>query len=168
MPYSALSIANEFLKLGKKENIPISPMKIQKLLYLAQGYYLYIHEDSLVDESFEAWKFGPVLPSIYRTCKKFGRTGIHWPLYLADGDFSPYPPPEPKDGDVSKVIESVWKHYGKYDPMLLSKWTHEDEGPWSRTLKEQGRFANIIRKNIPISNEYIKEYFTKALDSVKK
>jgi uncharacterized phage-associated protein len=39
-PYQSLTIANWFIKKGYQENIFISLMKLQKLLYYAHGMYL--------------------------------------------------------------------------------------------------------------------------------
>lgn len=50
MAYSAASIANAFLLRGFRSKLPISPMMIQKLLYLAQGYHLYVTDKPLIDE----------------------------------------------------------------------------------------------------------------------
>jgi uncharacterized phage-associated protein len=43
----------------------ISNMKLQKLLYYAQGFALAILGNPLFPEDFEKWTFGPVLPVVY-------------------------------------------------------------------------------------------------------
>ncbi len=108
MTYPAISIANMFLESGERDNIPISPMKIQKLIYLAHGYYLYLYEEPLVDERLQAWKFGPVLPSIYHKCKHYDRTGIRGKLLIVDADLpTPMEPPRPSDPSAHRVVNFV-------------------------------------------------------------
>ena len=40
MTYSAKAIANEFLNFAKQDNIEISQMKLQKLVYISHGFCL--------------------------------------------------------------------------------------------------------------------------------
>ena len=166
MTYSAISIANMFLELGERDNIPISPMKIQKLIYLAHGYYLYLYKQPLVGESFQAWKFGPVLPSIYHKCKYFDRKGISSKLLIVDDLQSNIEPPRPSDENVHRVVKFVWKRYSKYDPMILSQWTHDVNGPWAKAKKWYR--VNQIWGTPIIDHESIREYFTNALNKTSK
>ncbi len=149
MTYSPVHIANEFLLRGKKDEIPVSPMKIQKLMYLAHGYYLHLTGNPLIDEQFEAWKFGPVLASIYHKCKKFDRRGIQ-------GILTSHEKKTELDDNANTVISFVWETYGKYDPMVLSRWTHERGGPWDKTDLDER-----------IDNKLIEAYFNSAIARVK-
>ena len=49
----------------------ISPKKLQKLLYYVEAWNLVYFKNALIDEDFEAWVHGPVLPSIYHQLKEF-------------------------------------------------------------------------------------------------
>jgi len=42
--YSPLAVANYFLERGVREEVAIDAMKLQKLIYLAHGWFLAIHE----------------------------------------------------------------------------------------------------------------------------
>lgn len=54
--YSAKEIANYFLELSAKKDI--SPLKIQKLVYIAHGWHLALYGEPLVqDELAEAWEY---------------------------------------------------------------------------------------------------------------
>ena len=57
--------ANTFLEMAFEEKIDVSPMKLQKLLYFANKRYLKDTGSPLFAESFQSWKYGPVLSSIY-------------------------------------------------------------------------------------------------------
>lgn len=55
----------------------LTHLKLQKILYLAQLTYVAINKDlPLIEESFEAWDYGPVLPSLYDRVKRFGKEPI--------------------------------------------------------------------------------------------
>lgn len=64
MGHSAKAIANFFIDRHKRHGI--SPLKLQKLIYMAHGWHLALLDKPLVeDEAPEAWKFGPVFASVY-------------------------------------------------------------------------------------------------------
>ena len=80
MEYSAKAIANYFLELAAKHGEKVTPLKIQKLVYIAHGWHLALYEKPLVyDEFAEAWEYGPVFPSIYHEFKHFGGAPIAEP-----------------------------------------------------------------------------------------
>lgn len=63
-------VAKYFLSLqGNDAGDAISNMKLQKLLYYAQGFALALLDKPLFDEDFEAWAHGPVLRCIYNKYK---------------------------------------------------------------------------------------------------
>ena len=154
--HSAASIANAFLSKAFKEKKTISPMKIQKLLYLAQGFYLVETDLPLMNEVFEAWRFGPVLDTVYHKCKHFGQKGI--PNYLNDYDFDTgkfRPAPFPDEEKVKEVVDFVWEAAGDTPAMELSVWTHQKDGPWAITT--DGGTKILLHQEVP--NDLIKEYF---------
>ena len=68
--YEATTIANNILKRSFEENAPITPMKLQRVLYFTTAYYARLASQNglspkLVDEEFAAWAYGPVIPSVY-------------------------------------------------------------------------------------------------------
>lgn len=161
MAYSAVSIANAFLQLARDQDSNIDPMKIQKLCYLVHGYYLVEHNgEPLLDENFEAWTFGPVLPSLYHAAKEFGRGPID--KYLRDYDFRArcyVRAKPPADHEIVEIIEFVWETYGSMRAMELSDWTHEKGGPWDRVINSE---EDVVR-NPDIPNEMIREYFIRTM-----
>jgi len=51
-------------------------MRVNKLLYFAQGECLRKLGKPLFDDDMEAWDYGPVVPPVYQTYKGFGREPI--------------------------------------------------------------------------------------------
>ena len=157
MTYPAASIANAFLSKSFESKTPISPMKIQKLLYFTHGYCLALLRKPAVNELFEAWKFGPVLPSLYQECKGYKSGNIN--EYLHDYDFITFertPAPFPDDSQINEIIDFVWNTYGKVDAVKLSNLTHETGGPWDQVISQAGGF---MYRNQDIDNDLIKKYF---------
>lgn len=161
MAYSAASIANAFLSRAFRDKQSMSPMKMQKLAYIAQGYALVEMGEPLFDELFEAWQFGPVLPSLYHECKVYKNGNIT--DYLQDVDLrtsrsSPAPLPT-DDVEVNQIIDFVWENYGKQSATALSDWTHAKGGPWYAVTNG----GTEIMRNKDISNDLINDYFRENL-----
>lgn len=160
MPYTAASVANAFLSRAFRDKKRVSPMKIQKLLYIAHGYALVECKEPMLDEVFEAWKFGPVLSSLYHECKNYGAGQIT--QYLKDidpetGETSPAPLPD--DDNLTDIIDFVWRTYGGDSAISLSDWTHVKGGPWDQVT--QGGTRIFRHQDVP--NKLIKEYFEKNM-----
>ena len=65
--YTAAHIANYILRYFHVNKKEITHLKLQKLLYIAYGWNLVLNKEHprLFDESIQAWKLGPVIPSVY-------------------------------------------------------------------------------------------------------
>lgn len=79
--YTAKEIAIWFLRENRimKDDYDadsISNLKLQKLLYYAQGSYLALTNEPLFNENILAWKHGPVVNEVYQVYKKYGSDGI--------------------------------------------------------------------------------------------
>lgn len=62
--FPTIAIANHFIMRRWRDGVHVSPMKLQKLVYFAPGWYLALFNKPLIDERVEAWKFGPVILSM--------------------------------------------------------------------------------------------------------
>jgi len=71
MPMSASVVCNNILTRAFQENIPVSPMKLQKLMYFVSCEYVKATGKDLLSENFGVWQYGPVLPSLYDEFKSF-------------------------------------------------------------------------------------------------
>ena len=162
MGYSAQAVANHFLSMADSENEEITPLKIQKLVYIAHGWYLAVTKGQpLVDDEYvEAWQYGPVFPSLYHEFAEFGkspitaRRALDWEF---DGtterwiNWVAYIPKQ--DSYEQEFIEHIWNMYKKFSPGQLSTMTHEEGTPWSKIL-DRGTM-----KNAHIENSAIREYY---------
>lgn len=79
----AIDAANYLVFLMSDVCDDLTNMKINKLLYYAQGYYLRKYGIPMFADSFEAWDHGPVVPSVYTKYKKYGDNSItSWDMEL--------------------------------------------------------------------------------------
>lgn len=136
------SVANWFLEHNRflrevvdQDTDEITNLKLQKLLYYAQGAYLAYHDEKLFEDDIEAWAHGPVVNSVYQKYKKYGSQGIT--------EVEPY---EIED-DAKEILEAVYDTFGVYSAWGLRNLTHEED-PWKETPQ-----------NGTISPKSIKKYF---------
>lgn len=139
---TAEKIADWFLARNRTEESeggePITNLKLQKLLYYAQGIVLAVTDRKLFDDKIEAWIHGPVVPVIYRKYKCFKDGGI---AFEGTSDSVDLP------DDITKLLEYVYKEFGQFSAWRLRDMTH-NEAPWQST-----------KINGVISTDLIKEYF---------
>lgn len=143
--YRAEYIAEWFLARNRQDLIDgsdeaISNLKLQKLLYYAQGCTLALTGKPLFADEIQAWTHGPVIPEIYHKYKQYGACGINY-----EGGFDD----SIMDDETQAILEEVYEEFGQFSAWKLRNMTH-DETPWKET-----------DKNCVISTDSIKEYFTK-------
>ncbi|RLC18584.1 MAG: hypothetical protein DRI57_08225 [Deltaproteobacteria bacterium] len=137
--YSAFDITNYFLIMADEDSGELlSNMKLQKLLYYAQGTHLTLKGTPLFSEKILAWVHGPVVSEIYYHYQDYGKTGI--------------PAPEPNvlpefDDETLEILEDVFTVYGQFSAWKLRDLTHE-EPPWKQT-----------RNRDEITHQKLKTYF---------
>lgn len=151
--YSAEHIAQAFLQQADQQGCSISPMKLQKLVYYAHGWYLGITGEPLLNEAVEAWKYGPVIPSLYHAYKQFAGNPIVLPATVLQM-------PLTFTEDVRALIDKIWQEYGHIDARKLSDMTHIPRGPWAMTIQQQ---AKSVSDGLPvqIANTTIAGYFAR-------
>jgi len=71
-----LWLANNFIMWGQDNSVGISPLKMQKLMYLYYARYLHLWKEAPFSDRFEKWPKGPVLRDVYEALKIFGGSDI--------------------------------------------------------------------------------------------
>lgn len=70
---TALHVAQYFISQSKISSpYAVTNLKLQKLLYYAQGFHLAVYGEPLFEEEIQAWAHGPVIPSVYNRLKRYG------------------------------------------------------------------------------------------------
>ncbi|KAA3436976.1 Panacea domain-containing protein [Rufibacter hautae] len=156
---NALAVANFFLKKSFDTGEPVTNMKLVKLVYIAHGWYLGLSGQPLLTEPVEAWKYGPVVPSIYYSFKDYGGEAIR--QMVTAGNATESSPVSLSDPDLVPFLEKIWEVYGQFSGVDLSAMTHQDQTPWKQVWDTQGKHSN----NVIIPNDLIKEYYQKLVNA---
>jgi len=146
---SCFDVARYFLsKVDEESGDGISNLKLQKLVYYAQGFHLALRGSPLFAERIEAWEHGPVVPELYRAYREHRS--------------APIPVPDrfelPRDAFVSgeersrtkALLDEVYDVFGQYSAWKLRNMTHE-EHPWRAAYQE-----NVNRE---ITHAAMRDYF---------
>lgn len=159
MAYSPKAISNALLERAWAHKQPMTQMKLHKLLYYSHGWYLGLKNEPLIDETVEAWQYGPVVRSLYYEFRDCGARPItrkatdidyaHGDLKLIEPEIGPS-----DDPSMQNFLDRIWSVYGKLTASQLSQMTHEVGSPWQKIWSE----ANGI-KGVDIPNNLIRDYF---------
>ncbi|MDX2065923.1 MAG: DUF4065 domain-containing protein [Fimbriimonadaceae bacterium] len=163
--FTAHQIANQFLLLAAAEGRSVTPLQLIKLVYFAQGWNLAFRKRALVSESIEAWKYGPVIPALYRDVRDFKDQPI--PGLLRDSrtgrtDF-PLLPDSPEGDEARALVQEVWSKYKKFNGVQLSVISHRSDSPWSVVTR-----AGQDARNQVISDVEIERHFSQTLTEAKQ
>ena len=112
----------------------ISHLKLQKLLYYAQGVFLAINNKKLFNNNIEAWEHGPVVPEIYAEYKINGRNNI--PIKELTKEQQKTIETIELDTETSNILNTVYNNFAIYTAWQLREMTHVPNGPWDITIKE--------------------------------
>lgn len=122
--YSSLAISNYFIDKSISEaRNDLTPMKLIKLVYIAHGWHLALNNQVLIDENAEAWRYGPVIPTIYYEFKNFKNNNIT----IKSTDNATI------EDSTKEFLDKIWDVYKKYTGTQLSAKTHQIGTPWSIT-----------------------------------
>ena len=141
--HPSTAVANRLLQLAWTAGHSLTPMQLLKLVFLCHGWMLGLYHRELIQEDVQAWKYGPVIPELYRATKKYRNGPVTDPLRGGAGRF---------DELEDDLIRQVFDHYGRYDGRTLSNLTHETGSPWDQTWVRGER-------GLVISNQAIGDYY---------
>lgn len=145
-------VADYFLSLQDEDaGDLITHLKLQKLVYYAQAWYLVIYDKGIFEEDFEAWVHGPALRSLYSMFANLGWQPI--PKDSIDTNFDSF------DEDFKEFLNEVWEVYGQFSAKKLEELTHS-ESPW---LDARKGYGPLERSSTPITKESMKNYYKDVL-----
>jgi hypothetical protein len=133
---NATQISNYIISLTQdnpEENL--TNLKLQKILYYLQGYYLAIYKEPLFEDEIEAWKYGPVISEVYHSYKVYGNNSI----IIPDVDFNF----DHINNNQKQFINRVYGYFRQFSAIKLTELTHSEE-PWTKTFGKE----KVINKNL--------------------
>ena len=182
----ALAVANYFIDKSESEDAPIKGvLKIVKLVYIAQGWALALLNKAIFAEEVEAWRYGPVIPSVYHSFKEFGSDLIEDKALVLRGDekslkevssekkidakkldaaladlrftYPEIPKKSDEDKDVRLILDKVWEGYHNLTGASLIELTHQQGTPWKK-------FYKVNERGVVIEKDEIQKHFKKKLE----
>jgi uncharacterized phage-associated protein len=139
--------------------LPVSHLKLQKLLYFAYAEYLLKTSKKLFEEPIVAFKYGPVVESVFYQYKSHGSSIIDFAedeSFRIDADEVTVTPSLMKivssehSIEAAKIIYDSIVKYGDMSAGELVDLTHVENGPWHRVYR--------IGRNSEIKDELIIRY----------
>ena len=156
--YNVLDVCHYVIKYSNDKGYGISNLKLQKILYFIQAYFLTCTEEGMpcFSENIEAWEFGPVVPEAYHEYKQYGSGHIptvNSRIVYSNRDIWSVER-VPYEDVISRVhkkhINTVVDTFSGYSATALVTLTHKQD-PWKNAYKPN--------ENNIISIDEIRSYF---------
>lgn len=139
---NVFDVAEFFVQLANEsEDDQMTNLKLNKLLYYAQGAYLARTGRPLFHAQIEAWRYGPVIPEIYQKYRVCGKNPIS-SSEVFDREYF--------QEDELEVLLDVMREFGQYTGSKLVTLTHMPDTPWSEAVNQNQKVLEI---------EKLKNYF---------
>lgn len=155
--YNVLDVCRYVINYSNDKNYGISNLKLQKLLYFIQAFFIKCTSDICFREKIEAWEFGPVVPEAYREYKQYGSGNIpRISAYVEinneniwNSKVREYNSDIIKEDD-KQLINMVIDGFADYTATDLVEITH-NQSPWIESY--------VPYMNNEITPQMLKEYF---------
>jgi len=144
MSCDARAIANLLLREAQAQQITLTNLKLQKLLFLCHAFYLVQTGKALVKGNFVAWQYGPVHREAYDAFKRFAAKPITEEADKLDpvtGMRKSIPAPD--DRTILEVVQKIVQFYGPKSAGELVELTHAKGGPWDFVVQQAKSNANL-------------------------
>ena len=126
---SALDVAKYILCIAQNNGDTITNLKLQKLLYYAQAWYLVNNDNQkLFEDSICAWQYGPVVQAVYDKYNTFGRL----PIVIEDCDLEKN---ENLEESVKIYLNEFCETFFRYSATELVTMTHQEK-PWIEAISK--------------------------------
>lgn len=136
--YTALQIAHFVIDYCNQIRRPVSNLELQKIMYFLQVFFMRENAGrSLIADDFCAWKYGPVVPSVYSIYSGYGGglIGNSYNCSDIDGDIIHFMMP------LVQILESM-------GPWGLVDLTHREGTPWYKIFNNGIGNWEVIPKEL--------------------
>lgn len=154
--YPVRDVSHYIIVYSNERDYGVSNLKLQKLLYFVQAFFLINDFPPCFDEKIEAWDFGPVVPEVYREYKRYGGMDIPTIDYYVKFDKKNIWNTERIyyddiiSDDDKEMIQAVVDKFAHCSATFLVNLTHNQD-PWIN--------AYVNGQRNEITKEDIKRYF---------
>ena len=152
MSYISSTIAGYFIERSNQESAPLSVLQLIKFVYISHGWNLALNDTPLIYDKIEAWKYGPVMPSLHNLFEinNFSKDDLVENFLKEEASCIKY-------ADRS-LLNKVYVKYKNVSSEDLKELMHQKDTPWYRIWDdEKGR-------NQIIDDDATKKYFSNNID----
>lgn len=128
--HPSTAVADRLLQLAHACGQTLTPMQLLKLVFLCHGWMLGLYHRALIADEIQAWKYGPVIPRLYRAVRNYRNQPVEGPLVQGQQCFDPV---------EDDLIRQVFQIYGHFGGRALSDITHEPGSPWEQVWTGDAR-----------------------------
>lgn len=121
------------------EKEPISNIQLQRILFILQKGFIKERGVSLFDDDFVAWKYGPVIESIYDKFSGSGGVPIYSKVETTHVPIS-----------IQRIINPIIEKTATMYPWNLLKYCTEKNGAWYVTYNMSINYGDVIDKELII------------------
>lgn len=154
-----ISAANYILKSSMDNGYDLTPIHIIRLVYFSYSWHLAITGKPLIVEYIEAWRFGPIIRSVYDEFKKYGNEVIRdfgsffdiKKLNFIKASYNIF------NKESEEIMDSVVKHYAILQPFQLSFLATKEGTPWHQIYEIEGKNSGFEIISNPIMESYFIE-----------
>jgi uncharacterized phage-associated protein len=149
---TALDVTKHLIELAAREPDeaePVTHMRVQKLLYYAQGWHLGLFGRPLFSESLRARKNGPIVLEVEETLR--AALGDNPARPLAPADLGP----ANLSGRDKVFLETVWQKYRAFSATGLKELSHV-EAPW---VEARGALPETAESQAEITPDSLSRFF---------
>lgn len=124
-----LEIAEYLIRKFEELDSSITQLKLQKLIYYAQGIGFGRYGVKLFNEPLLAWRHGPVVRPVYDKFKSYVKAPLEPTPGLSIDKIT-------ENDLIQNILEETIALYGIYDAWVLRTKTH-NEPPWLETFQDE-------------------------------
>lgn len=159
-----INLFNQKKSKWPDKKISITNLKLQKLMYFVEAYYMVKNpnEDSMFNEKWSAWDYGPVCKKLYDQFKVFGSIEIsisEEESIIGDG----------LSNENKKYIDDIFEIFGELPAFHLVTLTHMKNSPWDKIYESNKNTNEYDFKKInksTISKKETKAWFEDVFDFI--
>lgn len=140
--HSALLIA-DYLIIKSKGTL--TPAQILFLTYISHGYTLTIHKIPLISDDVQAWKQGPVIPTLFHSLRQFRDKPVDRLLYTGTSIVDSHNVRKNKNFICKElsleipILDKVLETHGMLSTKELWKIVYKMNAPWDQCYVDNNR-----------------------------
>ncbi|OON87643.1 hypothetical protein BXO88_02920 [Oribacterium sp. C9] len=135
MIHNALDIAKYIINKCTLDEMPISDLQLQKILYFIQVNFIRQFNSPAFNNKMIAKQYGPVVSDVYAEYKIYGAM----PICLLYDDVAEF------TSEEKTVADWVIERCRSLNPWELVAKSHVPDGPWSKTKLESEIEMSLVR-----------------------